>query len=92
MKNLKNIAKQNLFVSKIRSKIRIVQKIQHLINRNKILSHQLIFCINSGRSGSNYLSALLGTAEEVVSYHEPKPSMTHQYLKMINKSNYTTSF
>ncbi len=93
MKNLKDIVKQNSFVSKIRSKTRIVQnKIKHLINRHKILNHQLIFCINSGRSGSNYLSEILGTAEEVCSYHEAKPSMTHQYLTMINTSNYKTSF
>ncbi|MDJ0553311.1 MAG: hypothetical protein QNJ68_02485 [Microcoleaceae cyanobacterium MO_207.B10] len=75
-----------------RGQKKIIQKIQHSINRNKILNHRVIFCINSGRSGSNYLSELLGTAEEVISYHEPSPSMTGDYLTMINKFDYATSF
>ncbi|NEP78368.1 MAG: hypothetical protein F6K17_01890 [Okeania sp. SIO3C4] len=75
-----------------RGKQKIIQKIQHSINRKKILNHRLIFCINSGRSGSNYLSELLGTAEEIISYHEPSPSMTGDYLSMINKFDYATSF
>jgi hypothetical protein len=90
---LNNLPKKKSWLSKIsRGKQKIIQKIQHSINRNKILNHRLIFCINSGRSGSNYLSELLGTAEEVISYHEPSPSMTGDYLRMINKFDYATSF
>lgn len=88
-----NSLQKKSWLSKIsRGKQKIIQKIQHSINRNKILNHRLIFCINSGRSGSNYLSELLGTAEEVISYHEPSPSMTGDYLRMINKFDYATSF
>ncbi|NET79401.1 hypothetical protein [Okeania sp. SIO1F9] len=90
---MNNQPKINSLFSKIsKGKQKIIQKIQHSINHNKILSHRLIFCINSGRSGSNYLSELLGTAEEVISYHEPSPSMTGDYLTMVNKSEYATSF
>lgn len=53
---------------------------------------KLIFCINSGRSGSRYLTKLLGSAKEVESYHEPKPKMIGYYLKMINEQNYDNSF
>lgn len=88
-----NSLQKKSWLSKIsRGKQKIIQKIQHSINRNKILNHRLIFRINSGRSGSNYLSELLGTAEEVISYHEPSPSMTGDYLRMINKFDYATSF
>ena len=47
-----------------------------------------MFCINPGRSGSNYLSELLGTARDVVSFHEAEPTMTHEYIKMINTQSY----
>ncbi len=47
-------------------------------NRNRLL-----FCINSGRSGSQYLSVLLNSSEEINAYHEPEPTMTGKYLNMI---------
>ncbi|MBW7898496.1 hypothetical protein B188_13730 [Candidatus Brocadiaceae bacterium B188] len=37
--------------------------------------HRLLFSINPGRSGSQYLAELLGTAEEVTSFHEAEPPM-----------------
>ena len=90
---MNNLGKQNLFLRIISlGKQKTFNKIQHIINRNKILNHRLIFCINSGRSGSNYLSELLGTAEEVIHYHEPNPKMKGKYLTMINQSDYTKSF
>ena len=51
--------------------------------------NRLIFSINSGRSGSKYLSTLLGTAKEVVSYHEPDPDMAGRYVKYLPVSKHT---
>ena len=85
--------KQNYDPSPINRIInKIIQPIQHFINHKKIINHRLIFCINSGRAGSNYLSELLGTAEEVLSYHEANPRMTGDYLTMINREDYSKSF
>jgi hypothetical protein len=52
----------------------------------------MIFCINSGRSGSEYLASLLGTAKEVTSYHEAEPTMTGKYLRMANEFRYSETF
>jgi hypothetical protein len=49
-----------------------------------LLDRRLIFSINSGRSGSNYLAELLGTARRVKSFHEAEPSMSGDYIDMIN--------
>jgi len=61
----------------------------YLLGSNK---KRLIFCINSGRSGSNYLADLLGTATEVTSYHEADPPMIGEYLSMVNNASYEKSF
>ena len=50
--------------------------------------HRLIFCINSGRVGSNYLAELLGTAREVISFHEAEPNMTGKYLHNLHQCSY----
>jgi hypothetical protein len=50
--------------------------------------HRLIFCINSGRAGSNYLAKLLGTAREVISFHEAEPNMTGKYLHKLHRCSY----
>ena len=50
--------------------------------------HRLIFCINSGRAGSNYLAELLGTAREVISFHEAEPNMAGKYLHNLHKCSY----
>jgi tetratricopeptide (TPR) repeat protein len=55
-------------------------------------NNRLIFSINPGRSGSNYLAELLGTAEEVISHHEAEPTITGKYIQAINKNNYEQSF
>jgi hypothetical protein len=44
--------------------------------------HRLIFSINSGRSGSEYLSHLLNTGNKVTAFHEPKPGMAGRYLPL----------
>jgi hypothetical protein len=33
-----------------------------------------LFCINAGRSGSNYLAELLATAQGVAAFHEAEPA------------------
>lgn len=50
--------------------------------------NRLIFCINSGRCGSKFLSKLLGTAEHVTSFHEAEPKMIGEYLQWINERTY----
>ena len=42
--------------------------------------HRLIFCINSGRSGSEYLYRILDTAQNVRAFHEPEPDMAGRIL------------
>lgn len=37
---------------------------------------KLIFSVSSGRAGSEYLKEVIGSAENVRSFHEPKPSMS----------------
>ena len=44
----------------------------------------MIFCINSGRSGSKYLAQLLGTAKNVKAFHEAEPKMCGEFIEMIN--------
>lgn len=48
----------------------------------------MLFSINAGRSGSQYLAELLGTAEEVTSFHEAEPPMNGSFLHMINELPY----
>jgi hypothetical protein len=62
------------------------------MSEENLNTHRLIFCINSGRSGSQYLSDLFGSALEITSFHEPKPKMNRQYLQMINQKPYDASF
>ena len=73
------------------TKNKLYQKFVNLIKFNSN-QHRLLFCINSGRSGSNYLSRILGTANEIRSYHEAEPTMTGEYLHMINTAPYSASF
>ena len=54
--------------------------------------HILIFSINSGRAGSNYLAKLLGTAREVISFHEAEPNMAGKYLHKLHGCSYEETF
>lgn len=38
---------------------------------------RLVFCISAGRSGTQYLSEMLGYIPGSVSYHEPEPKFSH---------------
>src|SRR4051794_15459968 len=49
-----------------------------------VADRKLIFCINSGRSGSKYLAQLLGTARNVKAHHEAEPKMNGEFIDMIN--------
>ena len=66
------IAKQQVIAAKQRS--------EELKSVN-IKDNRLIFCINSGRSGSEYLKSLLGSAEGVTAFHEALPWMNGDHLK-----------
>jgi len=58
------------------------------MSEKRTFRHRLIFSINSGRSGSNYLAALLGSALEVTGFHEAEPHMNGRYLDMANRYPY----
>lgn len=47
-----------------------------------------IFCINTGRSGSNYLSNLFKHAEKVISRHEMKPIGHSEEMRQYFKGNH----
>ena len=51
-----------------------------------------VFCINAGRSGSNYLAELLDSASNATAYHEPEPKMIKQHLTSVTKSQYSASY
>ena len=44
-------------------------------------STKRIFCINTGRAGSQYLQSLLATAERTAALHEPVPTMSGGALR-----------
>lgn len=46
-------------------------------------TNRLIFCINPGRSGSEYLKRLLGSALDVTAFHEPEPTMSGPFVNMV---------
>jgi len=46
-----------------------------------------IFCINTGRSGSDYLAELLSKAENTISLHEPLPVMNGLPMRQFNNGN-----
>jgi hypothetical protein len=50
---------------------------------------QLVFSINSGRSGSDYLYRLLSTAENAKAFHEPRPSMAGSRMSKVPASRPT---
>lgn len=71
---------------------KVPRTISHIINKKKLSEYRLIFCINSGRAGSNYLAELLGSAVDVNSFHEPNPKMIGKYLNLIERYRYEQTF
>jgi hypothetical protein len=59
-----------------------------LYHRNK----RLIFCINSGRCGSQFLASLLGSCANVTASHESMPFMTHDIIDLVNTKDYHQTF
>jgi hypothetical protein len=59
--------------------------------RRDVADRRLIFSINSGRCGSQFLSELLGSALGVHSRHEPEPKMNGVYVDMINRLPYSAT-
>jgi len=64
------------------------------LNRRKISRKEIrfIFCINSGRAGSEYLAALLGTAAKAHSFHEPEPQMIGDCLRSVARNGLESTF
>lgn len=53
-------------------------------NVSDVAGRRLIFCITSGRSGSQYLAELFRTARRVQSFHEAPPTMSGEPLRLVN--------
>ena len=51
-----------------------------------------LFCINAGRSGSNYLADLLSTAQDVAAFHEAEPTMHGEPLRRVSAAPLTSSY
>ncbi|MFW5960185.1 MAG: hypothetical protein ACOCSE_03600, partial [Chitinivibrionales bacterium] len=49
-------------------------------SKEPLLRNRYVFSINPGRAGSAYLSSLLGSGLDVVSFHEAKPEMCGKHL------------
>ena len=56
-----------------------------------VADRRLVFSINSGRSGSKYLSQLLSTGRHVKSFHEAQPKMSGEFIEMINSKPFELS-
>jgi hypothetical protein len=65
-----------------------------LNNRRKTVKKGIryLFCINSGRAGSEYLATLLGTAPMAYSFHEPEPQMIGEYLHSVARNGWQKTF
>jgi len=64
------------------------------LNRRNISRKDIrfIFCINSGRAGSEYLATLLGTAAKAHSFHEPEPQMIGDCLHSVARNGLESTF
>ena len=51
-----------------------------------------IFCINPGRSGSQYLATLLGTDPRVAAFHEAPPEMNGDLLRLAEREPYAATY
>lgn len=51
-----------------------------------------LFCINAGRSGSNYLAEILATAQGVAAFHEAEPTMHGEPLHQVNSAPLSSSY
>ena len=56
-----------------------------------VKDRRLVFSINSGRSGSQYLAELLATGKKVRCFHEPHPNMSGVHLDLVTKAPYADS-
>ena len=72
----------------------MLDRLTYVYNKRKALKKGIkyIFCINSGRAGSEYLAALLGSAPKAYSYHEPEPQMIDKYLNMVAERGLEPTF
>ena len=50
------------------------------------------FCINPGRSGSQYLATLLGTDPQVAAFHEAPPQMNGETLRLAEREPYHATY
>jgi hypothetical protein len=59
---------------------------------NHFKSNPFIFCINTGRAGSDYLAKLLGSANNVLAQHEPDPKMIGHILQLVTSDTYENTY
>ena len=53
---------------------------------------QYFFCINSGRSGSKYLTTLFAASPQAVAFHEAMPQMNGDLLHLIEREPYDATY
>lgn len=53
---------------------------------------QYFFCINSGRSGSQFLATVFGTDPRVAAFHEAPPEMRGLMLRLAEREPYEASY
>ncbi len=53
---------------------------------------RFIFCVNSGRSGSQYLAALFASDPQTAAFHEAKPEMTGEILRLVERHSYPETY
>ena len=79
-------------IKKIVRKILIKLSLDDFLWNYVYSGNHLIFCISTGRSGTNYLSELLSTGKDVDAHHEVQPMMTGVYIDMINNKPLKSSY
>lgn len=52
----------------------------------------LIFCVNSGRAGTQYLCNIFKEAEDTLALHEAEPYMSYGFTNLVNNHPYAQSY
>ena len=55
-------------------------------------ARRYFFCINPGRSGSQYLATLFGTDPRVAAFHEAPPEMNGELLRLAERAPYADTY
>lgn len=76
----------DLGITQLHDQLQVMRALRQQEASHTQLPERLIFCVNTGRSGSRYLASLLDSCEGVLAEHEPRPgaggarNMMHERL------------